>query len=376
MSCRSLSFGGWSCVLILALVSSAIGDDQPRRLRRGAGKPAPESRAQSDSASPTTGNSATPSAANSSSPDGKTAYDPLRLLEGTLPAPIDFEARDERRNRPIPLRVYLPATKEAAPVILFSHGLGGSREGNAYLGKHWSARGYVVVAVQHPGSDTDVWKDKPLVERMASMKKAASINNFLLRVSDIPSVLDQLETWNRTDKHPLAGRMDLHHVGMSGHSFGAITTQAVSGQHFPMGDSLKDKRIQAAIAFSPSGPRAGGDPQVAFGDVRIPWLLMTGTNDTSPIGDIDVKSRLSVFPALPVGEKYEVVFEGAEHSAFSDRALPGDRQKRNPNHHRAILALSTAFWDSYLRSDPQAREWLDGSGPRSVLEEEDRWQRK
>jgi hypothetical protein len=83
-----------------------------------------------------------------------------------------------------------------------------------------------------------------------------------------------------------------------------------------------------------------------------------------------------VYPALPPGGKYELVLEGAEHSAFSDRALPGDRERRNPDHHRAILALSTAFLDAWLRDDGASRKWLDGDGPRSVLEKGDRWQRK
>jgi predicted dienelactone hydrolase len=166
-------------------------------------------------------------------------------------------------------------------------------------------------------------------------------------------------------------------MGMSGHSFGAVTTQAVSGQKFLGGAaSFTDARIRAAIAFSPSGPRLGGDPQQAFGSVKIPWMLMTGTKDVAPIGNADVPSRLSVFPALPAGGKYELVLDKAEHSAFSDRALPGDTERRNPNHHRAILALSTAFWDAWLRQDKAARAWLDGDGPRSVLEKDDRWQRK
>jgi hypothetical protein len=103
---------------------------------------------------------------------------------------------------------------------------------------------------------------------------------------------------------------------------------------------------------------------------------MTGTKDVSPIGDIDVASRLSVYPALPPGGKYELVLDGALHSAFSDRALPGDSEKRNPNHQRAVEAISTAFWDAWLRDDAAAKAWLDGDGPRSVLEAPDRWQRK
>jgi hypothetical protein len=70
------------------------------------------------------------------------------------------------------------------------------------------------------------------------------------------------------------------------------------------------------------------------------------------------------------------VLDGAEHSAFTDRALSGDTAPRNPNHHRAILALTTAFWDAWLREEPDARRWLDGFGPRAVFENGDRWQRK
>jgi hypothetical protein len=39
-----------------------------------------------------------------------------------------------------------------------------------------------------------------------------------------------------------------------------------------------------------------------------------------------------------------------------------------------ILALSTAFWDAYLRGDVGALAWLNGPGPRSVTEPDDHWQ--
>jgi predicted dienelactone hydrolase len=162
---------------------------------------------------------------------------------------------------------------------------------------------------------------------------------------------------------------------MSGHSFGAVTTQAVSGQSYPLAKGFTDPRIKAAVIMSPHGPQAG-DAKTAFGGVKLPWLLLTGTKDRVPFAaDGDPKTRLVVFPALPPGGKYELVLDGAEHGAFTDRPLPGEA-KRNPNHHRAILAVTTAFWDAHLKADPAARAWLDGDGPRGVLEPADRWQRK
>jgi len=168
--------------------------------------------------------------------------------------------------------------------------------------------------------------------------------------------------------------MDLKQVGMSGHSFGAVTTEAVSGESLPNGNQkFTDARIKAAIAFSPSPPKFGSAAK-AFGEVKIPWLLMTGTKDTAPIGNISAKERLLVYPHLKLAPKYEVVLNNAEHSVFTDHPLPGDREPRNPNHHRVILALSTAFWDAYLKGNTAARAWLDGAGPRSVMESQDQWQ--
>ena len=302
------------------------------------------------------------------------AYNPLAVDTAARPVLLDLPVHDTTRHRDITLRVYLPTNTAPAPVILFSHGLGGSRAGSVFLGEHWAARGYVAVFLQHPGSDDSVWRGKPLRDRMSAMNQAASLENFLLRVQDVPAVLNQLAMWNAAKTNTLSGRLDLERVGMSGHSFGAVTTEAVSGEMLPVGgQKFTDPRIQAAVVFSPSAPTTGTAAR-AFGSVKIPWMLMTGTKDLAPIGHANMQSRLAVYPALHGAPKYELVLYNAEHSVFTDRALPGDRERRNPNHHQVILALSTAFWDAYLRSNPEALAWLNGLGPRSILEPDDQWQ--
>ena len=302
------------------------------------------------------------------------AYDPLAINSRLPIVHLDLAVHDSARNRDIPIRVYLPATTNLQPVVLFSHGLGGSRAGSAFLGGHWAARNYVAVFLQHPGSDDSVWRNVPASNVMEALRRAGSAKNFLLRVEDVPAVLDQLKIWNTEMNNPLSGRMDMTKVGMSGHSFGAVTTEAVSGETLAVGgQQFTDRRICAAIAFSPSTP-VGISAGNAFGAVKIPWMLMTGTKDIAPIGDQTLESRLAVYPALRGAPKYEVVLNNAEHSVFTDRPLPGDRELRNPNHHRVILALSTAFWDAYLRNDRNALAWLNGPGPRSVMEADDRWE--
>jgi predicted dienelactone hydrolase len=100
---------------------------------------------------------------------GKEPYDPLSAATTVTPEILNFEVHDEARQRDIPIRVYLPGGESPAPVILFSHGLGGSRETSPYLGKHWSARGYVAVFLQHPGSDESIWKGKSAKGKKAGM---------------------------------------------------------------------------------------------------------------------------------------------------------------------------------------------------------------
>lgn len=302
-------------------------------------------------------------------------YDPLATVVSTPVLRTDTEFTDSARNRTIPVRIYRCEGVKSAPVVLFSHGLGGSRSGGVFLGEHWAKRGYVAVFMQHPGSDEGVWRNARLAQRMNAMREAANGENMVLRMQDVSAVIDQLEKWSTEPKHELHGVLDLQHVGMSGHSFGALTTQMVSGQTLLRPGRGADPRIKAALPMSPSAP-AVGDPKRAFGNVSIPWLLMTGTNDVASIGGATVESRLAVYPALPAGGKYELVLDKAEHSVFTDRALPGDKGGRNPNHHRAILALSTAFWDAYLKGDAAAKTWLDGDGPRTIIETADRWQRK
>ena len=253
---------------------------------------------------------------------------------------------------------------------MFSHGLGGSREGSKFLGERWAARGYFTVFVQHPGSDESVWKNAPPAERMAALRKAASLENFFLRVADIRAVLDQLEAWNKSD--PFANRMELTWIGMSGHSFGAVTTQALSGEMFLMsGTELTDPRIRAAVIMSPSTPKSE-TAERAFGRCKNP-AAADDWNKGRRADRRDGRKR-AAHGLSRVAQRAEISgrVQQRYHSVFTDRAFH-DRRPRNLNHHRVIRALSTAFWDAYLKDNKDALAWLIGTGPRSVMEPADDW---
>jgi len=303
-------------------------------------------------------------------------YDPLSVNEEVTIVDTQFSYGDD--NRVVPLRLYLPKSTEAAPVILYSHGLGGTREAGTFVGKHWAGRGYVVVTMQHAGSDRNVMDGIPLRQKLDALKKAANATSAQARYRDVKATLDHLNSLNQP-REKYAARFDLTKVGMGGHSFGAVTTQAVSGQKFgSRGQLHTDKRIDAAVAFSPSPPSLGSTAD-AFGSVSIPWLLMTGTEDASIIARTTPEKRREVFQHLPKsGFAYELVLDGAKHEAFADERTGrfGARSNRNPNHHKAIKAISTAFWDTYLKNDERAKLWLHSKDANDVLESADVWQKK
>jgi hypothetical protein len=163
---------------------------------------------------------------------------------------------------------------------------------------------------------------------------------------------------------------------MTGHSFGAVTTQAMMGQKYPLGKSFPDPRLDAFLPMSPSTGR-GLSASEAFGRIQAPVLCMTGTEDTSVITpEMTAASRREVYAALPAGDKYQLVFEGGTHSAFSDTALFNDKQLEH--HHPAIQTISTRFWDAYLKGDAASKAWLQSDKPRTdaKLIEKDVWQWK
>lgn len=270
---------------------------------------------------------------------------------------------DPARRRDVPVKVYAPTDDGSRPIVIFSHGLGGSREGYRYLAEHWASQGYVVVMLQHPGSDDAVWRTVPPRDRMVALRKAAvEPGNLINRPLDVRFAIDTLTALNHRDGR-LKDRLDLDRIGVAGHSFGAYTTLAVAGQSFPtrLGEvGLADPRVKAAIAMSAPVP---GDPSryaASYRNITMPVLHMTGTHDDSAIGDTPAAKRRVPFdhhPGGPGREQYLIILDGGDHMVFSGRRPRGDLASDGA-HHALILAATTLFWDATLRGDADARNAL------------------
>lgn len=295
------------------------------------------------------------------------AYEPP--APGTEVEVLRLDWHDAARDRDVPAKIYLPKNGgKPLPVIVFSHGLGGSREGYEYLGRHWAGCGYVSVHLQHPGSDDSVWKGAAPAERMQSLKGASlSLTNIANRPKDVSFAIDQLSALQRDASSPLHGRLDLDHIGVAGHSFGGFTTMAIAGQHFGP-TQWSDPRVKAAIQMSAPVARPAQRDR-AYVDITIPVFHMTGTRDDSPIGDTKAEERRIPFDKMNAAETCLLIFKGGDHMVFSGpsrfrQALAGvqgsdpESREHDEEFQKLICVGSTAFWDAWLKGNKDARGWL------------------
>lgn len=283
---------------------------------------------------------------------------------------------DAQRNRPVPAKIYYPADgKGPFPIVIFSHGLGGSREGYAYLGRHWASHGYVSVHVEHEGSDDAVWRGQAKVAEQ--MQKAAKDpENAVNRPKDVSLAIDQMERL-QAEQGPLKDRLALDRIAVAGHSFGAFTALAVAGEagtHVSESLTLADERVRAAIPMSSPVPFRRKDYDEIYAPIAIPCLHMTGTQDESPIAFTKAENRRIPYDHINKADQYLVTFVGGDHAIFSGRPRRGQAApKNNPAAQKdavfqgLIRASTTAFLDAYLKSDAKAKTWLQNGGLETAL---------
>jgi predicted dienelactone hydrolase len=270
--------------------------------------------------------------------------------------------RDPARNRDLPLLLRLPDGGGPAPVVLVSHGLGGSREGLGYLGRALAQAGFAVLHLQHPGTDDSLWRNGGDT-RLALAAAVTDAGRALDRILDVVFVLDALP--RRPD---LAGRLDLSRIAIAGHSYGAWLVQTMLGQRVPGGDrglTLPDPRLGAGIALSPIPPQ-GLPARVALDRVRAPILHVTGTEDRDFMGGNSPASRRLPYDTIAAPGQVLAVFAGAAHGSFADEPGTGARWEDTAFHARTA-ALAVAFLRGVWLGDAPSRRLLAEGAP-DVLE--------
>lgn len=264
-----------------------------------------------------------------------------------------------------PVATYTPLASSHTlyPLLLISHGTGGSADSLDWLGASLAAQGYIVAAVNHPGNNAL----EPL-----------TAEGFLLwweRATDISEVLDGM-----LHDETLGPHIDQQRIGAAGFSLGGYTMLELAGArtdrqaferfcrspeadavcHPPeaddlthghnlalhaspataaslarSGDSYRDPRIKAVFAIAPAlGEAFDAD---SFAGVHIPVAMLAGDADTT----VPVKTNIERIAGFLPGNT-PVLLPGASHYTFLDVCSPGIGStlfvcKDGAHVHRAVI---------------------------------------
>ncbi|HEV8146965.1 MAG TPA: dienelactone hydrolase family protein [Bryobacteraceae bacterium] len=242
------------------------------------------------------------------------------------------------------------------PVIVFSHGSGGTRVGYVFLTEFLASHGYIVIAADHIGNSRYTIVNNRVVTAGGSRGQASAAD----RPKDVSFLIDAFTKMVQGSDGRFAGRADLERIGAAGMSFGGSTTINVIE---------RDKRVKAAVMLAPGGPT--GDRA----NFTTPVCMMIGTEDSTIREAGNARNR--AYYEASKGPHYLVEIKDGGHYTFTSV------EQYNPNYgngigkgkritipdqevtylspeesHRIVNAYTLAFFGMYLRGQSGYRGYL------------------
>lgn len=229
-----------------------------------------------------------------------------------------------RGDEEIVIELLVPQSGTRSPLVVYLPGLGEPAEAGATWRNAWAQAGYAVASVQ-TGPGGTLWSS------------ASGRNGDFAKVAREQFAAKFLATWIERVAFVLHGiirrakagesfyaRIDTDRIAVAGFDLGAQTALALAGEKHPgMTDMPAMPGLRAVIALSPQAILARGGFAERFGDIRLPTLTITGTEDVDPYGIVDSPyTRQAPFNYMPPGDKYLLVIEDGTHQLMAGGNRP------------------------------------------------------
>jgi len=256
------------------------------------------------------------------------------------------------------------------PLLVFSHGYGGSGIGAVFLTEVLASRGWVVAAPDHHDRHSAVRIRTPQVkdyDRLGLLRHAMQIaasgredrGEYLYRLDEIELVMDRMLT-----SEPFKNILDTGRIAVGGHSFGGFTALGVCGAI----QERLDPRIKAILLFSTG---AGGYlfNEDELSSVRIPSMLFLGEKEKDKLRGRDMTmSEIAdkIYRNMPP-PKYFLEVKGANHlsfnNRFTDRRAVRFLSENDEQLFDVIRRYSIAFLEKYVGGRKDAVQVLNQGDP-------------
>ncbi len=310
---------------------------------------------------------------------------------------------DEARDKDLEVVIRSPRVEKAPvkgedakafPMVVFSHGMGGSGETFSELAEHWASHGYVVVLPTH----ADSLKFRSREERrdfVRSPREATRTVDLAQRVGDVKFLLDSIGSIEKEAGLTGKATIDREQLFVAGHSAGAFTAQLaigmkargqqVVGERGLSLTSIGDARLKGAIIISGQGVLGGALTKESWESIDRPILTITGSLDTSPASNQTPESRQDSFTYSRGRAKggpaaYLLFIEGATHSSYAGKSasrLLGEKATTPSKVITDAVASGTlALLDMVSKDDEAAKTFLESDAIEGISKEAVRWEWK
>ena len=202
------------------------------------------------------------------------------------------------------------------PVVIFSHGITGTRHLHQAMYEFLVSRGFIVIAPDHSfDANLTIFPDGHLADYRSNITgHTDSVNvrkmQMNTRVADISFILNQLDKIQSGEiESQINAKIDLERVAVGGHSYGGSTATVAS---------QRDDRIKACFVLD---SWISPIPQETIDDgVHVPFLFM-GRPTWSGSDYPGNYPRLDSLMAHSSNPKYRLIIRETKHLDYSDIPL-------------------------------------------------------
>lgn len=162
------------------------------------------------------------------------------------------------------------------PVVFFSHGKGGIRMQSTFYTVLLASHGFIVVSPDHQG---DTIYD--LLEA-GDVDLTSTAEAYAERPLDIVFLMTEMDRLILDGTDALSPVLDMQRIGVTGHSFGALTSMIVGGQNVG---------VDAVVAQAPAGiGLVDGVTDVPLEEYGIPVMIQSAGEDRILPPDLNAQS--------------------------------------------------------------------------------------